>query len=167
MSVNLYSKHPLHLLEGVLIGLTKESRASSLLLQTLIKKRFNIHALYEEIEKPFLEYEAFLLIGNSALANPHFPGYSTYDLATLWHEWTKLPFTFALFAYEESDAGSFEKTLNDVTSRIDLDAITLAALTELPISRDRLNEYFSNLTFRLGKKEIESLLFFKETINEI
>lgn len=109
--------------------------------------------------------EGFILIGDSALYQPHILGYRTFDLASLWYEMTSLPFVFALFIKQkgldtqklEADLSfSLERFINRFPQNIE----KLAATYQVAYSQ--LFSYFKNCYYRLGEKEKAGLKLFEE-----
>lgn len=105
-SVLLFSKLPIASLDGVSIGLTGESETSVILLKIILSLKYSFANSYYRVEgfghNLYDEHDALLLIGDRALraASKASGGY-VYDLGALWHEFTGLPFVFALWLLRE------------------------------------------------------------------
>lgn len=106
-SVVLYSKRPVHELDGATVLQSASSRTSVLLLDLLCRHRWRVRPRFATVraESSDLEalgnfpHQAVLVIGDAALllaADPRYP-YQT-DLGSAWKEWTGLPFVFAVWA---------------------------------------------------------------------
>ncbi len=106
-SVLLFSRRPVHELDGATVLRTASSRTSVLLLDLLFRHRWRVRprAATVRAEAGDLEplrgfpHEAVLVIGDAALllaAEGRYP-YVT-DLGAAWKEWTGLPFVFAVWA---------------------------------------------------------------------
>jgi len=106
-SVALFSHQPIHRLQAATVLLSASSRTSVLLLDLLCRHRWQIRPRYATVraETTDLEalqrfpHEAVLVIGDAALiltARELYP--HRFDLGGEWHEWTGLPFVFAVWA---------------------------------------------------------------------
>jgi chorismate dehydratase len=106
-SVVLYSKRPVHELDGATVLQSASSRTSVLLLDLLCRHRWRVRPRFATVraESSDLEalgafpHQAVLVIGDAALLladDPRYP-YQT-DLGSAWKEWTGLPFVFAVWA---------------------------------------------------------------------
>lgn len=103
-SVLLFSRVPLEELGGREILLSAESATSVNLLRILMGKRYGCSCRYTVSSSPLDEAlrtaPAMLLIGDAALRSSLAAAGTDvhiYDLGSLWHEWTGLPFVFALW----------------------------------------------------------------------
>jgi chorismate dehydratase len=102
-SVLLFSRCTIEKLQGRTILLSSESATSVNLLRVLMKQRYNSVCRYLVTHQttPDTLYDdspALLLIGDAALrASLRESDVYIYDLGALWHDWTGLPFVFALW----------------------------------------------------------------------
>jgi chorismate dehydratase len=100
-SVLLFSRVPVEELDGCPIGLTAESDTSVNLLKILLARKYGFTNRFERTSLPIAEaleqYPGVLLIGDLALKAVEAGCYRFYDLGELWHEFTGLPFVFALW----------------------------------------------------------------------
>jgi len=101
-SVLLFSRVPIEELNGCEILLSAESATSVNLLKILMARRFGCDCRYAVSRAVSAHVPdsapAMLLIGDAALRTSlAATGLLTYDLGALWHEWTGLPFVFALW----------------------------------------------------------------------
>jgi chorismate dehydratase len=100
LSVTLFARKPLTEIESVALDIG--SRTSIALTQILLQKRYQLSPrwLSLPLDQPAEETDAdaVLLIGDRAMraALPGFP--HSYDLGREWHEWTGLPFVYAVWA---------------------------------------------------------------------
>ncbi len=102
MSILLESKVPITDLNKKVVALTTASATSVVLLRILLKERFGVNPGYihydQGVEDPSDRSDAMLTIGDLALTKPARPAFPhRYDLGELWHEFTGLPFVFALW----------------------------------------------------------------------
>lgn len=102
MSIILESKVPISGLDKKVVALTTASATSVVLLRILLQLRYGInpaYSLYEQgIEDASVQADAFLTIGDLALTKAAARDFAyRYDLGELWHEFTGLPFVFALW----------------------------------------------------------------------
>ena len=102
MSILLESKVPIEELNNKIVALTTASATSVVLLRILLEVRYAMNPVYTQYEQgvddPSGQADAMLTIGDLALTKtplPEFP--HRYDLGELWHEFTGLPFVFALW----------------------------------------------------------------------
>jgi chorismate dehydratase len=102
MSILLESRVPIGELDNKVVAVTTASATSVVLLRILLEVRYNMNPGYTRYEQgvdgPSEQYDAMLTIGDLALTKtplPEFP--HRYDLGELWHEFTGLPFVFALW----------------------------------------------------------------------
>jgi len=114
-SILLFSKYPLKKLEGKTVSITSHSATSALLLKVIfekferiiVKKYIQIDIPNQAVqtnqpikagsgEEALQEFDACLLIGDSALRENRLSHKHVYDLGTLWSAHTGLPFVYAL-----------------------------------------------------------------------
>jgi chorismate dehydratase len=100
LSVTLFSRVPWPEIRRV--ALDEGSRTSAALAQVLLRKRYNV--LPELVPLPLnhaaeeVEADAVLLIGDRAM-RACLPGFAhAFDLGQEWHDWTGLPFVYAVWA---------------------------------------------------------------------
>ena len=88
------------------LRLDRSSRTSAALVQILLHEHwgaaFTTAAALPSWRDMLREADAALIIGDPALrlrvsGEPEREGLEVYDLATVWHQWTGLPFVFALW----------------------------------------------------------------------
>lgn len=106
MSILLESSVPIEQLHNKVVALTTASATSILLLRILLQIRFHVtpsYIMYEQgVEDPADRSAAALTIGDLALRKAASSTYPyCYDLGKLWHEFTGLPFVFALWQVNE------------------------------------------------------------------
>ncbi len=102
MSILLESKIPIEELADKVVALTTASATSVVLLRVLLEVRYGLsprYILYEQgIEDPSEQADAMLTIGDLAIRRAVASTFAhQYDLGQLWHEFTGLPFVFALW----------------------------------------------------------------------
>ncbi len=106
MSILLESKVPISDLNNKVVALTTASATSVVLLRILLELRYGVnpgYILYEQgTEDPGDKADAMLTIGDLAIRRASASSYPhCYDLGELWHEFTGLPFVFALWQINE------------------------------------------------------------------
>src|SRR2546429_3486174 len=114
LSVTLFSRVPWTQIRRV--ALDEGSRTSAALAQILLRKRHGLapHVvplpLAEEAENA--DADAVLLIGDRAM-RACLPGFAhAYDLGQEWHDWTSLPFVYAVWAVRPGvELGDVDKAL--------------------------------------------------------
>ncbi len=100
LSVTLFSREPWAEIRRV--ALDAGSRTSAALTQILLRKRYGVHP--EVVPLPLdrgaedVDADAVLLIGDRAM-RACLPGFAhAFDLGQEWHDWTGLPFVYAVWA---------------------------------------------------------------------
>ena len=167
LSVKLFSKKKISDLDGQLIGITQESDTSVHLLKVLAKFFWNITPIFEKFEENTLNFEAFLLIGDSCL---HFQkqGYYEYDLAHEWYRFTKTLFPFAVFVKKDEsfDATPIEHALHQslAWSYQNQKEIIASAQKKVPLSQKTLECYYNSLCYITTPLHEQGLTLFKSMI---
>ena len=174
-SVLLFSRIPIEKLDGQSVLLSSESATSVNLLRILIKKRFGCSCSFNVSEQPLenalREAPAMLLIGDAALRASFLKtDLRVYDLGELWHEWTGLPFVFALWFCTRRAA--LERTL-EVThlacqlvlakdrACTDLERIAQSSSEAAWMGRECLITYWrDNISYDLEEEHLEGLRLF-------
>lgn len=175
LSVNLYAQ-PSFFTKPSRVAVPRESTSSLALLQTLShhvwnqKHQFVSFPMQTIPKLSHTQYDALLLIGDTALRHLDIPYFTRYDLAYEWYTWTKLPFVFATLLTVHSNQKSYEKlfsALEEAIKNADRSVILEAARqqTNLPISL--LKDYYSLLHYRLTAEDHESLHLFKHYYSHV
>jgi len=172
MSILLESKVPIEDLDKKVVALTTASATSVVLLRILLELQYGVdpgYTRYEQgVEDPSTQADAFLTIGDLALTKAPLPGFPyRYDLGELWHEFTGLPFVFALWHV------NYKKNIDrDIAALYDIlitsKAYGISHLHELAISEsgrfnvsaEMLFSYWNSFSYNLGKEEQKGLLAF-------
>ncbi len=170
LSVNLYTQHAVHELSGKRVGVTHHSATSVALLKTLCNHLWKIEPDFEILDrkKPYSHYDAFLLIGDEALANLTISGFQTIDMGAAWHALTALPFVYAVFSIrnevQPSQITLLKEQLEDAInwSSSHRKIIEAKALSRCRVKPELIETYYSLLNYRLGPKEMEGLELFKK-----
>lgn len=165
LSVNLYTKQPVHSLTGARLGITPHSATSSALLKILCHV-WQIEPHFEPLseKEPYSNYDALLLIGDEALKNLTLPGFETIDLAKAWYEITKLPFVFAVFATrKEIDTTNLAVQLQEALhwSEKNRELLEQEAHLQTQLPLELIRKYYSLCKYHLGERELEGLEKFK------
>jgi chorismate dehydratase len=176
-SVLLFSRIPIEELGGQTILLSSESATSVNLLRILVKKRFGCSCSFAVSEQPLdsalREASAMLLIGDMALrASLCETDLYVYDLGRLWHEWTGLPFVFALWfcgrrvaedKYPEVACLAHRLITSRQHACADLDSIAQNSSESQWMGKNRLVAYWrDNISYGLDKEHLDGLrLFYK------
>lgn len=170
-SVLFFSKRPLDSLEGATIAVTSHSSTSVRLLKILCKLYWKQNVHFTVTDHHMDHYDGFLLIGDRALKLNKVPHFEKYDLAFQWHQVTGLPFVFAAFAqnphlshpYSAKHADAIIKNLNENLTHTDAMIANCRRFTD--IDKDRLEHYFSLLSYSLGAREKEAIYTFSRLWN--
>jgi chorismate dehydratase len=168
-SVLLFSRVPIEELDGATVGLSAESDTSVNLLKVLLARRYGLKNSFERTRKPLAEaldhYPALLLIGDAALKGAALTGdWRIYDLGELWHEFTGLPFVFALWIVRRNAAR--EKGAELAALGRDLVAakqVAYASYAQIAascaerawLSSDALVDYWQTISYELTPAHLE------------
>jgi chorismate dehydratase len=172
MSIILQSRVPLTDLGKKTVALTTASATSVILLRVLLELLHKVHPEYiryvQGVETPSGRADAFLTIGDLALTQAAAPGYSyRYDLGELWHEFTGLPFVFAL--WHVNYAEEIEKELCELYDILKASrSYGLSHVQELAreytdrfrIPAQMLVHYWNSFSYAFGEDERKGLLQF-------
>lgn len=167
MSVCLYLKRPIENVQT--IAVTPQSASSTLLLKILCKYHWQISPKFEVLCGNPERQEAFLLIGDECLDYPS-TGFEVVDLAHEWYQFTKLPFTFALFALRKEVKRSKTKiqALSDLLDnsyrwgKNHREEIERLAFQRLSTPLFKIRQYYQCLQFTLNESQKKGLQRFKE-----
>lgn len=176
-SVLLLSHEPPRGLDGATIVLTEESSTSVRLLDLLASGAWGVEPRWiresEAEGAPRQRVDGQLLIGDRALevmADPHRGGWTrTTDLAAEWWRWQSLPFVFALWTVRSSvPRRDRERFAGFVTGALAVGVNRLERIAREGPARlgspDALEQYLSNLVYRLGADEMEGLQRFRDLL---
>lgn len=180
-SVALFSRRPVHELDGATILRTASSRTSVLLLELLCRHRWRVRPKVATVraESADLEtlagfpHEAVLVIGDAALvlaSEGRYP-YMT-DLGLAWKEWTGLPFVFAVWAArrDADRAATLRVHQSLLQSRAwglaHLDDLARVASEKAGISPAAIIAYFGDLDYALSYRHLAGLTDFFRRLAE-
>jgi predicted solute-binding protein len=178
-SVMLFSKEGWRGLDGKQIGITDDTSTSVKLLKVLLEKKYNVHATFERLRggaKDYSTFHAVLLIGDEALRRNKYSldGFElVFDLAREWYEWQKLPFVFAVWAVKKSLGEEVKDELKSILSasleKCEHDFVPIAGAhgRRIGLSDSETQEYLEGFNYRLGEREQEAMLRFREMIEEV
>jgi chorismate dehydratase len=159
LSVTLFSRVPWKDIRRV--ALDEGSRTSAALAQILLRRRYGVQPeimplpLDQQAEN--VDADAVLLIGDRAM-RACLPGFAhAFDLGQEWHDWTGLPFVYAVWAVREGvDLGSVADALLAAKKR-GLACIGPIAAREAPhlgLDAGFCRRYLANIIrFDLGPRE--------------
>jgi chorismate dehydratase len=114
LSVTLFSRRPWGDIRRV--ALDEGSRTSAALTQILLRTRHGVRPELEPLpidrDAEAVDADAVLLIGDRAM-RACLPGFAfAYDLGREWHDWTGLPFVYAVWAVRAGvELGGVERAL--------------------------------------------------------
>ena len=159
------------------VAVTAQSATGRTLLETLLRTFPGARPHYETVDDALAAARAgrpALLIGDDALqARAELAPATMHDLGEAWHDWTGLPFVFAVWAVrrEVLAARPAEVTALAETLRAGLrwgethrDAVIDAALARRPFHRALYVDYFTRLRYRLDERATAGLERFAELI---
>src|SRR5262249_38013274 len=159
LSVTLFSRVPWAGIRRV--ALDEGSRTSSALCQILLRRKYGIAP--EILPLPLAQTaeesdaDAVLLIGDRAM-RACLPGFAhAYDLGQEWHDWTGLPFVYAVWAVREGvDLGPAEAPLVESKRRgcARIGEIAHEEAPKLGLDAGFCRRYLANIIhFDLGPRE--------------
>ncbi|GAA0360634.1 menaquinone biosynthetic enzyme MqnA/MqnD family protein [Bacillus horti] len=175
-SIFLFSKKPIHELNGASIALTSSSATSIALLKVILKSFIQIDVTYQtmtpSLTEMLQEHEAALLIGDDAIrANWQEPDLYTYDLGELWHKYTGKRMTFAVWVVQKTVASSRSVLIEELSQAfIESKRITVQNRQPLVEEACRMyggsfafwDQYFAGLSYDFTKDHIDGLETFYE-----
>jgi chorismate dehydratase len=174
-SVVLYSRRPVHELDGATVLRTASSRTSVLLLELLCRHRWRVRPRFATVRAESSDlgalrafpHEAVLVIGDAALLLAAESSYAyVTDLGSAWKDWTGLPFVFAVWAARrEADAEAVRRLHRGL---LESRAWGLAHLEELAglaaknsgLPPARCREYLEGLDYALSYRHLAGLTDF-------
>jgi chorismate dehydratase len=166
LSVTLFSRVPWREVRSV--ALDEGSRTSVALTRILLEKRHGIRPRLEQlplgVAADDMSTDAVLLIGDRAMKAclPGFP--HSYDLGQEWHEWTGLPFVYAVWAVRDGvDLRGVDTALRSCRDHglAQVGPIAEREAANLGLDAGFCRRYLGNiLSFDLGPREIAGLRHF-------
>jgi chorismate dehydratase len=173
LSVTLFSRVPVT--EIRTLALDEGSRTSAALVQVLLRMRYEVLPKLQQLpmtqSADDVNADAVLLIGDRAMraSLPGFP-YS-YDLGQEWHEWTELPFVYAVWAVRPGvELGEAAEALVEAKrrGRERVAQIAHAEAPKLQLDAGFCRRYLTNIIhFDLGPRELAGLRRFYELAAEL
>ncbi|TAL27535.1 MAG: futalosine synthase [Nitrospirae bacterium] len=186
-SIILFSRKPIEALDVHTILTSSQSATSVALLDILLTKYLKIKGNLKSAKLTHCsvpsDVEAYLLIGDDALKAVKYYRTRTvkepffiYDLGELWHKYTGLPFTFALWIYKK-DCGKekmdlIEKFKDDLNKAKKLALNNLKEIASKAPLRDVLTEeeliaYWKNVSYAFGEKHKKGFELFRKLAEEL
>ena len=182
MSCLIISQVPLDQLDGQPVALGSTSRTSVRLAQLLFAEKVGVRPEYfvcpPDLRTMMNEAQAAVIIGDAALraALHDAPelGLQVHDLGQMWHEWTGLPFVFAVFAARRDFLAAEPEIVRQVHS--DLIASRDLSLTEVTkiceqasrwesFDTETLERYYTDaLDFSLGARQLAGIKEFARRV---
>ncbi len=178
-SVMLFSKEGWLDLNDKIIGITDDTATSVRLLQVLLEKKYavkahlvRLHSGVNDVSK----FDAVLLIGDEALRHNKIglEGFELiFDLAKEWYDWQKLPFVFAVWACKQNLPTEKKDELKKIIQHSleqgesELDHIGIIHGQRISLSAKETTEYLEGFNYRLGEREKEAMIVFKNLIEQV
>ena len=186
-SVILLSRRPLSELNGCNISLTSHSLTSIFLLKIILFHYYDLNRdkiiFTTEEFNPNQDKEAALIIGDRALELYHKPpaGFRVYDLGCLWHQFTGLPFVYALWIGRKKALHVKSRAVIDLHQRLneivtvlpeklaDLAGSALAKMEkETTITPAQLLAYWQHaISYKLDSRALAGLDLFYRTAKDL
>ncbi|HSE28949.1 MAG TPA: menaquinone biosynthesis protein [Gemmatimonadales bacterium] len=174
-SVMLFSRRPPEALDGATVLLSASSRTSVLLLQLLCRHRWGVAPRFATARTEAadlgslagLPHDAVLVIGDAALLLAAAETYPVrVDLGRAWHEWTGLPFVFAVWAArrdaDQRRAARVHASLLESRAwgLAHLDELAGAAEERTGVPATTCRAYLDDLDWALGYRHLAGLTDF-------
>lgn len=166
LSVTLFSRVPWN--EIRTLACDEGSRTSATLAQVLCRRRYQVQpritALPMDANPETVAADAVLLIGDRAM-RACLPGFAyAYDLGQEWHDWTGLPFVYAVWAVRSgAELGAVEEALHEAKRRGQRRAGEIAHREAplLQLDAGFCRRYLTNIIhFDMGPRELAGLHHF-------
>lgn len=173
LSVKLYSRIAIPDIRR--LALDDGSRTSAALVRVILSEQYGVEPALEPLPLGSsideTDADAVLLIGDRAIRPPLEKFAATWDLGEKWHEWTGLPFVFAVWvAAGDRDLESLQETLGRARD-LGCERIADIARREAPrlgISESTAYDYLTkNLHFQLGPAERSGLELFRSLVEKL
>lgn len=174
-SVVLYSRRPVHELDGATVLRTASSRTSVLLLELLCRHRWRVRPRFATVRAESSDlaalrafpHEAVLVIGDAALLLATESSYPyVTDLGSAWKDWTGLPFVFAVWAARrEADAEAVRRLHRGLLESrawglAHLEELASVAAANSGLTLARCREYLEGLDYALSYRHLAGLTDF-------
>jgi chorismate dehydratase len=163
LSVTLFSRKPWTEIRHVALDVGSRTSAAlaCILLQGRHKVQPRVVPLPMDANPEQLDTDAVLLIGDRAM-RACLPGYAhAYDLGQEWHDWTGLPFVYAVWAVRaDVDLGNVVAALHEAKRRglAHVGSIAAAEAPRLGLDAGFCRRYLGNIIhFDLGPRELAGL----------
>ena len=173
MSVKLYSRvHPGDIKR---LALDEGSRTSATLARIILAEKYGVFPDLEplpmEHDTTKTDADAILLIGDRAMRDPDEEFVETWDLGTMWTEWTGLPFVFAMWvARGDIETAALATELSAARDRgvAAFEPIAHREAEALGIGEEAAFNYLrDNLHFHLGPAERAGLRLFRQFATQL
>lgn len=181
-SVLLLSRVPVERLEGETVLVSAQSHTSVALLRVLLSIRYGVNAVFkagdctEVLDRGEIP-TALLAIGDEALRLRNLPLYPfRMDFGSAWHEWTGLPFVFAVWVVQRAAVERWNGRLGDALETLErakrwgrdhMEHICAEAAGKGPLSVREFEEYYRCIRYDLGTDERAGLELFYRCLAEI
>jgi chorismate dehydratase len=173
LSVTLFSRVPWQQIRRV--ALDEGSRTSAALTQILLRKRYGVKPelvpLPMHVAAEAVDADAVLLIGDRAM-RACLPGFAhAFDLGQEWHDWTGLPFVYAVWAVRAgADLGPVAAALHEARRRgcASIGPIAHREAPRLGLDGGFCRRYLANIIrFDLGPRELAGLRHYYQLACEL
>jgi chorismate dehydratase len=180
-SILLFSKQPIETLDGLPILTSSQSETSVALIRIVLEKFYELQCIFQSsnltLKDALRSGNAYLLIGDEALREAlKWPGLYIYDIGELWHRYTGLPFTFALWiahkdrCAEKNDLyRQFVDDLNraKISALNNLEAVAASCPFKDMLSDEDLISYWKGISFDFNDEHRKGLELFRAYAEEL
>lgn len=182
MSCLLVSRVPLAELDDVPLALSTTSRTSVRLAELLLSDKVKVRPKYfdcpPDLSTMMADAPAAVVIGDAALRASLLDqgtfGFEVHDLGQMWHEWTGMPFVFAVFAARRDFLARNADLVREVHSGFlasrelflaEIDEVCTKAARWEDFDAATLKRYYlSALDFSLGERQLAGLKEFARRV---
>ncbi len=168
-SIQLFHRVPLR--EARRIGLDPASETTNALLQVILHEKMNLGIELVPLqlgEDPLAheDLDGFLKIGDPCLLYSPPPGYEALDLAAEWHDFTNLPFVFAVWVVRpgvDLQGVNMELFMAKREGLRNIDLIARSEAPKLGMDYHRVKNYISRVVkYDLGREELGGMSLFRK-----
>ncbi len=175
-SIYLFSNSELESLGGANISVSSQSETSVVLLKIIMKEFMTLDCSYSStdsgsVKENLKEHSAALLIGDEAMKEAKSFEGNIYDLSSLWHKHTGLPFVFALWIARKDSLSEKKELLKRLSSDLidakEFSAKNLHLLAQKApqnkwLSEQELVAYWNGISYDFTDEHLEGLMLFEK-----
>ncbi|RJQ19875.1 MAG: futalosine synthase [Nitrospiraceae bacterium] len=184
-SILLFSKFPIHELNGKEIALSSESETSTVLLKIILKEFMSLKCRFKLTEQRSVKnilssFSAVLHIGDTAMKEAKkietLNSVYVYDLGELWDKYTGLPFVFALWIARKESVENKKELFSKLSSDLinakkcagrKFHLIAREAPQKKWLSEKELVAYWKTISYDFTERHLEGLRLFEKYARQL